>query len=74
MCMHVYLTCSYTILPYSRKFLWDKIFTKPSYLCIVVISRDKIFTNVLKVAISTMQSLTQEKELTDKIFTNESRW
>ena len=23
-------------VPYSRKFSWDKIFAKPSYLCIVV--------------------------------------
>ena len=36
-------------------------------------SWDNIFANVVKVAISAMQSLTQEKKFADKIFGNKSK-
>ena len=77
-CLHysIHVICRtghFHIIPYSWKFSWDKIFTKPSCLCIVVILRDKSFTNAIKVTTSAMQSLTQKKKFVDKIFANESR-
>ena len=52
----------------TYKFLLDKYFTKPSYLCITEKFDGKIYANAVKVAISSMQSLIQDKKLCDKIF------
>ena len=47
---------------YTWKFLLNKNFAKPSYLCIAEKVHEKNFANVVKVATSSMQSLTQDKK------------
>ena len=61
------------VILYSQ-ILWDKLFAKSSYLCIIAIFKGENFANAVKVAIPAMQSLTQDKIFRDKIFANESRW
>ena len=56
------------LLPYRWKFSLDKNFVKPRCLCIAEIFGGINFANAVKVAISSMQSLTQDKKFVDKKF------
>ena len=65
MCINVIATCA-IIYRIRENFRWIKISPSPGTFVLQKILRKKTFANTVKVAIFSMQSLTQDKNSCDK--------